>query len=67
MNIHGYKQKLARAREMIKQEEAKGKGSNSYRIRSIKEGMRNTKDKIDALRKNKKEVKRNGKNRKRRK
>jgi len=61
MNIHGYKQNLKKARDMLKQEMAKGKKADSRRIKDLKIGMENIGEHIMRLRKNKKEVKkRNG-------
>lgn len=61
MNIHGYKPNLRKARDMLKQEMAKGKKADQRRIKDIKAGMENLREHILRLRKNKREVKkRNG-------
>jgi replicative DNA helicase len=53
MNIHGLKQKLKRARQMIKKLDERRERRS---IEHIKDGMQNTKNKILRLREEKKKL-----------
>ena len=53
MNIHGYKSKLEKAKEMLKKENRKGR-KDYARVKIIEIGMNNLRRKINKLKKIKK-------------
>ena len=54
MNIHGYKQNLRKAREIIKREMKKGRYKNIEKIENIESGMNILRNKIKKLKEQRK-------------